>query len=85
MSYLVVVAFALSSLWQKTKSGSSLPATQPSGLFGAAEGLSFVSVLAGLAVLGVLAADKGSPSLIIRHMSPFATDAFAVAFRGSQG
>jgi hypothetical protein len=59
VSYLVVVAFALSSLWQKTKSGSSLPATQPSGLFGAAEGLSFVSVLAGLAVLGVLAADKG--------------------------
>ena len=46
ISYLVVVGFVLTSLRQKIKTGAGFPAG-PSGLLGAAEGLSFASVLGG--------------------------------------
>ncbi len=58
VSYLVVVAYVSTSLRRKISTGSGLPAG-PSGLLGAAEGLSFASVLGGLVVLALLILDKG--------------------------
>jgi hypothetical protein len=58
ISYLVVVGFVLTSLRQKIKTGAGLPAG-PSGLLGAAEGLSFASVLGGLVILWLLVLDRG--------------------------
>jgi hypothetical protein len=54
----VVVGYVLTSLRRKISTGTGLPAG-PSGLLGAAEGLSFASVLGGLVVLGLLLLDKG--------------------------
>ena len=48
----------LTSLRQKIKTGAGLPAG-PSGLLGAAEGLSFASVLGGLVILWLLVLDRG--------------------------
>ena len=55
---LVVIGFVASSLLSKVTSGSGLPAG-PSGLLGAAEGLSFLSAAAGLAVLGFQLTEYG--------------------------
>jgi hypothetical protein len=52
LSYLCVVGIAGFSLFTKVKQGRGLPAG-PGGLLGAAEGLSFLSIVTGLVVLGV--------------------------------
>lgn len=46
------------SLFTKVKTGSGLPAG-PAGVLGAAEGLSFLAVLAGLVVLGFQVSEYG--------------------------
>jgi hypothetical protein len=58
ISYLVVSAIAGASLFKKFKTGSGLPAG-PGGILGAAEGLSFLAIVAGLVVLGFQIADYG--------------------------
>ena len=53
-----MVGFVASSLLSKATSGSGLPAG-PGGLLGAAEGLSFLSAVIGLSVLGFQLAEYG--------------------------
>ena len=55
---LVVIGFVGSSLLTKSTTGSGLPAG-PGGLLGAAEGLSFLTAVAGLVVLGFQLTDYG--------------------------
>lgn len=55
---LVVIGFVAASLLNKATSGSGLP-SGPFNLLGLAEGLSFLTAVAGLAVLGFQLSDYG--------------------------
>ena len=55
---LVVIGFVAASLLNKVTTGSGLP-SGPANLLGAAEGLSFLSAVAGLAVLSFQLSDYG--------------------------
>lgn len=59
ISYLGVYGIAAWSIYTKATTGSGLPAG-PSGLLGAVEGISFLSVLASIVVFGLEFADKGA-------------------------
>ena len=58
--YLLItnLCFLVSLLQTQVKTGSGLPAG-PGGILGAAEGLGFLAVLAGVVVLGFQIADYG--------------------------
>ena len=55
---LVVIGFVAASLLNKATSGSGLP-SGPLNLLGLAEGLSFLTAVVGLAVLGFQLSDYG--------------------------
>lgn len=55
VSYLVIVGIVAWSLYTKVKTGSGLP-VGPSGLLGAAEGFSYLSLVVGIIVAGLQAA-----------------------------
>ena len=52
VSYLVILGIVGWSLYTKKETGSGLPAG-PSGLLGAAEGFSYLALVAGLVVFGL--------------------------------
>ena len=55
VSYLVIVGLVAWSLYTKVETGSGLPAG-PSGVLGAAEGFSYLSLVIGIVVAGLQAA-----------------------------
>lgn len=59
VSYLVVLGVVGWSLYTKVKTGSGLPAG-PSGLLGAIEGTSFLTLLISIGVFGLQILQKGS-------------------------
>ena len=59
VSYLVIVGIVAWSLFTKVQTGRGLP-SGPGGLLGAAEGFSYLSLVAGIIVAGLTIAEKGS-------------------------
>jgi hypothetical protein len=57
------------SIWTKAKTGSGLP-PGPAGMLGAAEGLSFLTVLAGIVVLGLNFSEFGGLFSTVCNSSP---------------
>ena len=62
MGYLVVTSIVLWSITTKLRTGSGLPAG-PAGLLGAVEGLSWLSVVAGLCTAQPVAVWSGLKTL----------------------
>lgn len=59
VSYLVVLGIIGWSIYTKVSTGSGLP-QGPSGLLGAVEGVSYLSLLVGIIVFGLQIVEQGS-------------------------